>query len=183
MVVMKNFAPYIPDVNPYAEAGMTIAFCRDSEGRDWYDSQALFAADTLKVCYHDNGVIVQYAYDASALTPVGLSVAEVSDFSLDAGINLIDSTWIFNGESIVKRTFTAEELQQKAEQQRQALIASASDTISLWQSELLLGSITDDDKASLIKWMAYIKAVKALDFTGITDQAGFNAIVWPVEPA
>lgn len=50
-----------------------------------------------------------------------------------------------------------------AGQQKAALLAEAQATISVWQTELQLGIITDEDKASLIVWMNYIKAVQAVD--------------------
>ncbi|WP_146637750.1 tail fiber assembly protein, partial [Salmonella enterica] len=40
-----------------------------------------------------------------------------------------------------------------AEQQKTALLSEAQATISLWQTELQLGIISDEDKASLIAWM------------------------------
>lgn len=179
MMIMKNLTRYTPDVNPYNGSGVIVAFYRDEEGRDWYESQALFSADTLKMCYRDNGVIAQCACDVSALAPAGLSVAEVGNFAADAGASLIDGTWVFNGKDIVKRTYTAEEIQQlRAGQQRQSLITTANSTIRLWQSELLPGSIADDDKDSLTKWIAYIKALQALDFSGIRDEVSYKTIEW-----
>ncbi len=38
-------------------------------------------------------------------------------------------------------------------------------TVADWQTELALGNISDDDKASLVKWMNYIKALNTLDFS------------------
>lgn len=63
-----------------------------------------------------------------------------------------------------------------AEQQKAALLAEAQTTISLWQTELQLGIISDEDKASLIAWMNYIKVVQAVD----TSKA--PKITWPVKP-
>ncbi|QCT20852.1 tail fiber assembly protein [Jejubacter calystegiae] len=60
-----------------------------------------------------------------------------------------------------------------AEQQRTALLAEAQATISIWQTELQLGIISDDDKASLIAWLAYIKELQDVD----TDVA--PDIKWP----
>jgi|AGFT01.1.fsa_nt_gi Caudovirales tail fibre assembly protein. len=70
----------------------------------------------------------------------------------------------------------------RAESQRQNLLTAADDTIADWRTELQLDVISDDDKASLIKWMAYIKALKRLDLTSVTDEAGYNAIEWPDKP-
>lgn len=182
MMNMKKFTTYIPDVNPYAGVMANVVFYRDAKKRDWYESQKLFAEDTLKFCYDDNNVIVQYSYDVSALTPDGYSVAEVKDFEVDGDINLIDGTWTFNGKNITKRIYTSKEIQQRAESQRQCLIASASETISLWQSELLLGVISDEDKASLMQWIAYIKRLNALNFNQINDVMAYNEIEWPERP-
>lgn len=63
-----------------------------------------------------------------------------------------------------------------AEQQKAALLAEAQTTISLWQTELQLGIISDEDKASLIAWMKYIKAVQAVDTSQAPD------ITWPDKP-
>ena len=60
-----------------------------------------------------------------------------------------------------------------AEQQKAALLAEAQTTISLWQTELQLGIISDEDKASLIAWINYIKAVQAVDTSTAPD------IEWP----
>ena len=72
---------------------------------------------------------------------------------------------------------THEEAVTTADTTKAVLLASAQSTISLWQSELLLGSISDADKASLTAWITYIKAVQAVD----TSTA--PAITWPVQPA
>ena len=63
-----------------------------------------------------------------------------------------------------------------AEQQKSALLAEAQSTISLWQTGLQLGIISDDDKASLITWMNYIQALNAVDTSAAPD------IGWPVKP-
>ncbi|MCS2168140.1 tail fiber assembly protein [Scandinavium manionii] len=63
-----------------------------------------------------------------------------------------------------------------AEQQQAALLAEAQTTISLWQTELQLGIISDEDKTSLIAWMKYIKAVQAVDSSKAPD------ISWPDKP-
>ncbi|EAC0925713.1 tail fiber assembly protein [Salmonella enterica] len=51
-----------------------------------------------------------------------------------------------------------------------------------WRTELARGEISDDDKASLAKWMAYIRELKTLDLTGISDEATFTAIRWSALP-
>jgi len=63
-----------------------------------------------------------------------------------------------------------------AEQKKASLLAEAQSTISLWQTELQLGIISDDDKASLITWMKYIQALNAVDTSTAPD------IEWPLKP-
>ncbi|EBA7582845.1 tail fiber assembly protein [Salmonella enterica subsp. enterica serovar Colorado] len=63
-----------------------------------------------------------------------------------------------------------------AQQKKAVLLAEAQSTISLWQTELQLGIISDDDKASLIAWMKYIQALNAVDTSTAPD------IEWPVKP-
>lgn len=70
----------------------------------------------------------------------------------------------------------------RAESERQTLLTEANITTADWRTELQLDVITDEDKASLILWMAYIKAVKALDFSHISDQIGYEGLIWPEKP-
>lgn len=63
-----------------------------------------------------------------------------------------------------------------ADQQKQALLDNAAETTSDWKTELALGIISDEDKASLIEWMNYTKAVKAVDTSKTPD------ITWPTAP-
>lgn len=64
----------------------------------------------------------------------------------------------------------------EAEQKKSALLNKAQSTISLWQTELQLGIISDDDKASLIAWMKYIQSMNAIDTSAAPD------IEWPERP-
>ncbi|ENU0208543.1 tail fiber assembly protein, partial [Salmonella enterica] len=72
--------------------------------------------------------------------------------------------------------------QAKAETTRQKLLDAANSAIADWRTELALGEISDDDKDSLTKWMAYIRALKTLDLSGVKDSATFTEIRWPELP-
>jgi len=63
-----------------------------------------------------------------------------------------------------------------AEAEKGQKLSLATVTISLWQTELQLGIISDEDKASLIAWLAYIKALKNTD---ISNPSNIN---WPLLP-
>lgn len=68
------------------------------------------------------------------------------------------------------------QLSEQAEQRKTRLLEMAQDTISIWQTKLLLGRISDADKASLNAWLDYIDALTAIDTSLAPD------INWPVKP-
>lgn len=71
---------------------------------------------------------------------------------------------------------TQGQLVAQAEAMRDQLISTAKHTISVWQSELQLGIISDEDKESLIEWIVYIKDVRAVKAEDAPD------IEWPEKP-
>lgn len=85
-----------------------------------------------------------------------------------------------NGKPIL--TEPVVDWQDRAEFQRQNLLTEASSIIEDWRTELQLDIISDDDKASLIKWMDYIKNLRRLDFVDAIDQVGYDLITWPDKP-
>ncbi|ELY4058954.1 tail fiber assembly protein [Cronobacter sakazakii] len=70
----------------------------------------------------------------------------------------------------------------QAEARRQMLLSQAHSVTSDWRVELMLGVLPEADKASLSRWMEYIRKVKALSFTCVSDEQGFKAITWPAKP-
>ena len=69
-----------------------------------------------------------------------------------------------------------------AELERQQRLDEANSMTADWRVELMLGSVTEADKASLTAWMAYIRELKALEFSHVTDEESYNAIAWPDRP-
>lgn len=82
----------------------------------------------------------------------------------------IGSEWITDTEAV-----HAEEVD-KADIDRKNRLDAAKKHISLWQTQLQLGMISDTDKASLIAWMNYITALQAVDASFAPD------IDWPTPP-
>lgn len=64
----------------------------------------------------------------------------------------------------------------KADADKSNRLTAAKQHISLWQTQLQLGMISDTDKASLIAWMNYITALQAVDTSTAPD------IDWPTPP-
>lgn len=67
---------------------------------------------------------------------------------------------------------TEEDKMNAYEADRKQLLEEGNSTISLWQSELLLGIISDEDKEQLTNWVKYIKDVQRNEYP--------NA--WPTRP-
>ncbi|EGP9775943.1 tail fiber assembly protein [Escherichia coli] len=72
---------------------------------------------------------------------------------------------------------THEELIAIAEQVRQQLLTQADAVMLDWRTELMLGEISDTNRAKLSAWLAYKNEVKPIDVT--TDPEHVN---WPVPP-
>lgn len=69
---------------------------------------------------------------------------------------------------------TKEELIQTAENERERLLKHADDVMLDWRTELMLGEISDANRAKLSAWLAYKNDVKSVDVT--TDPEHVN---WP----
>lgn len=68
------------------------------------------------------------------------------------------------------------ELSHQAEQKKRRLIDDAQEVISIWQTKLLLGRISDTEKVCLNSWLDYIDALQAVDITAAPN------ISWPARP-
>lgn len=81
----------------------------------------------------------------------------------------------WNGSEWVKDE-DAERLAQQAEAaaKQKQLVDSAREYIGEWQSELMLGSISDENKVKLQQWLDYIQALKVVDLASPE---------WPAPPA
>lgn len=70
-----------------------------------------------------------------------------------------------------------EELVLVAENERQRLLAHADAVMLDWRTELMLGEISDANRAKLSAWLAYKNEVRSVDVT--TDP---EHVSWPVPP-
>lgn len=174
---MKNlgsFHSYKPE-NPEFPGANYIC---NGDGVDWYtiawDEERI--AGNVYVGVDSSGYILSATDDGSKLFPVNMTVWEMSKSEMPTG--LLDDwslTTLTDGKFSIN--YNA-----KAESQHQSLLNAANDTIADWKIELQLETISDDDKASLIAWMAYIKAVKALVFSAKMDETAYGGINWPSLP-
>ena len=63
-----------------------------------------------------------------------------------------------------------------AGKKKSVLISEANGITQAWQTQLLLGIITEEDKLMLTKWMKYIQAVQAVNISDVPE------ISWPKKP-
>ncbi|EAB8630216.1 tail fiber assembly protein [Salmonella enterica subsp. enterica serovar Montevideo] len=188
---IKNFRLIDAPVNrgkTQSEINIGAYFLESEDGQDWYECQSLFSDDTAKIMYDPEGVIWGVVnqpvpqrgntYAVSMLWPVNMSVAEIDAADCPDDCRG-DGSWLYRDGKVLP---VPVDYQAKAETTRQKLLDAANSAIADWRTELALGEISDDDKASLTKWMAYIRELKSLVLTGISDEATFNKIQWPVLP-
>lgn len=64
-----------------------------------------------------------------------------------------------------------------AENERQRLLAYANVVMLDWRTELMLGEISDTNRAKLSAWLAYKNEVKEVDVTIDPEN-----VIWPVPP-
>ncbi|PBN61597.1 tail fiber assembly protein, partial [Escherichia coli] len=64
---------------------------------------------------------------------------------------------------VIKRTYTEEEQRQQAENEKQSLLQLVRDKTQLWDSQLRLGIISDENKQKLTEWMLYAQKVESTD--------------------
>lgn len=170
---LKNITRYYPENMPY---GNNVQYFQSEDGKDFYESLPLFTKKYKLCITPDSGIICSISQDASALYPVGFSVVEADELPEDTDIS---GNWKFDNGVISPLPVNYDK---KAEELRQSYLNQAYEKINDWRTELQLGTISDEDRAALTRWMAYISQVKKMVLPAIKTEAEFNAIKWPEQP-
>ncbi|HCP6281500.1 TPA: tail fiber assembly protein [Escherichia coli] len=136
------------------------------DGKNWYEEVKNFQEDTIKLAYTAEGVIVAIDKDVSAINPEGLSVVELPDITANRRAD-ISGNWMFKDGAAIKRTYTEEEQRQQAENEKQSLLQLVRDKTQLWDSQLRLGIISDENKQKLTEWMLYAQKVESTDTSSL----------------
>ena len=175
-ITLKNFRACTPATPEQRElAKQNVLFLMDESGADWYESQRHFSPDTMKIGYDGRGIIKVIATgftDVSSLWPDGLSVSEVEDNEEN---RRVDNTgnWVYDGEKIIPRVYTPQELQTQAESQKTRLLADIATRIAPLQDAGELGIASDEEVATLTALKKYRVLVNRVDPA---------APVWPEQP-
>ncbi|QRN27272.1 tail fiber assembly protein [Salmonella enterica subsp. enterica serovar Napoli] len=141
-------------------SGVIWLFSED--GKNWYEEQKNFAADTLKIAYDKNGVIVNISKDVSTINPSGLSVVELPNITANRRADIYGG-WVFDGEKVIKRVYTSEELRQQAEVKKLKLLEEAETVITPLARAVKRGIATDEEIKRLDAWELYSVMVNRVD--------------------
>ncbi|EAS4501327.1 tail fiber assembly protein [Salmonella enterica] len=145
----------------------------DEDGKNWYEEQKKFSADSLKIAYDKNNIIVDINKDVSAINPEGCSVVELPDITANRRAD-VSGRWMFNGEQVSKRIYSPEELRQQAEAKKVKLLEEAETVITPLARAVKQGIATDEEQKRLDAWELYSVMVNRVD-TASPD--------WPEKPA
>ncbi|EGT4306135.1 tail fiber assembly protein [Cronobacter sakazakii] len=138
-----------------------FAICRTADGAGWeyvadHRGETVYSTETgAKVIISAPGV---YPADTTPLAPA-------TPYDRWNGAEWVTDTAAQQAAAVAS-----------AEAQKQALLQQAQSTISIWQTELQMDIISDEDKTRLLAWLKYIKALQAADVSTAPD------IVWPEKP-
>lgn len=166
---LKQLSFYEPEV----KEAENILYLKDEDGNDWYASQEKFSAAKLKIAFTDDGIIRTADYDASALWPVNMAVAEVTTKSVPEGFN-IDGGWMFDGKKIIPAPV---DHIARAEANKQSLLQLAAQSIAPLQDAVELELASEEEIALLTAWKKYRVMLNRLDTSAAPD------INWPEVPS
>ncbi|HBA8276425.1 TPA: tail fiber assembly protein [Escherichia coli] len=162
MMHLKNIKPGNPKTEEQylLTKNSGVVWLWTEDGKNWYEEQKNFQEDTIKIAYDENNVICDVQKDVTAICPEGKSVVEVPDITANRRAD-ISGKWMFKDGVVIKRTYTEEEQRQQAENEKQSLLQLVRDKTQLWDSQLRLGIISDENKQKLTEWMLYAQKVES----------------------
>ncbi|EEV1875282.1 TPA: tail fiber assembly protein [Escherichia coli] len=168
MMHLKNIKPGNPKTKEQylLTKNSGVVWLWSEDGKNWYEEQKNFQEDTIKLAYTAERIIVAIDKDVSAINPEGLSVVELPDITANRRAD-ISGNWMFKDGAVIKRTYTEEEQRQQAENEKQSLLQLVRDKTQLWDSQLRLGIISDENKQKLTEWMLFAQKVESTDTSSL----------------
>ncbi|HDY3114003.1 TPA: tail fiber assembly protein [Salmonella enterica] len=138
----------------------------DEDGKNWYEEQKQFSADTLKIAYDKNNIIVDINKNISAINPEGCSVVELPDITANRRAD-VSGRWMYDGEreQVIKRVYTPEELRQQAEVKKAKLLEEAETVITPLARAVKRNIATDEEIKQLEAWELYSVMVNRVDIS------------------
>ena len=178
MMTLTYFRQYMPDMTDtdnHALAQRGIGFLCDENGLDWYESQALFSDNTVKVQYNLEGIVNNLSRDISMLYPENMSIVELDPSAIPDDLTP-NGLWHWDGKQFIDLSQTDTVQQQTAQQKKTALLALAAQKIAPLEDAEILGDITEDEATQLLAWRRFRLQVNRIDITLAPN------IDWPVRP-
>ncbi|EJH8053316.1 tail fiber assembly protein [Salmonella enterica] len=175
MMHLKNIVagnPKTPDQYQLTKK-FGVVWLFDEDGKNWYEEQKKFSADSLKIAYDKNNIIVDINKNVSAINPEGCSVVELPDITANRQAD-VSGRWMFNGEQVSKRVYSPEELRQQAEAKKVKLLEEAETVITPLARAVKQGIATDEEQKRQEVWELYSVMVNRVE-TSNPD--------WPGKPA
>jgi hypothetical protein len=152
-----------------------VVWLYSEDGQNWYEAQALFQEDTIKVAYDSAGWVLWVGKDVFSLNPTGMSVIELPDITENRRINN-SSYWFYRNDGFIF------DYSLKANDERENLIRKFTNIASGIEVDLLLGIASNEDKETLKACRSGIKTLRNMDFSSVTDRETYSAIQWPSLP-
>ncbi|HAE7713764.1 TPA_asm: tail fiber assembly protein [Salmonella enterica subsp. enterica] len=177
MMHLKNIVagnPKTPDQYKLTKK-FGVVWLYDEDGKNWYEEQKNFAADTLKFAYDNRNIIVAINKDASKINPEGRSVVELPDITANRRADIYGG-WMFDGEQIIKWVYTPEELRQQADAKKLKLLDEAETVITPLARAVKRGIATEEEQQRLEAWEQYSILVNRINPDLAPD------ITWPESP-
>ncbi|HBM9294593.1 TPA: tail fiber assembly protein [Citrobacter freundii] len=171
---LKNLKIYTPDdeYSLFLMKEHSAEFFISEDGRDWYESQASFSPDTLKVAYDEAGIIRSISRDVSSIYPRDLSVVEFPATKANLRVTLGDYWFYKDGKLQQIRDYLAD-----AETERNSRMSEATARINWLEDAQKDGDISADEEQELTELRAYRTALRRLDLSAAPK------INWPDAPA
>lgn len=165
-----------------SEVDIGVIFLASEDGQDWYECQAQFSDNTVKVMYDAGGIICALVnkpvpqrgdvYAVSMLWPVDMSVVEIAVDDCPADCQA-DGTWRYTDGCIEKIPV---DYVTQAENKKSQLLMDANNAIAPLQDAVDLGMATDEEQALLLEWKKYRVLLNRVDTSVAPD------IEWPEKP-
>ncbi|EBB7293074.1 tail fiber assembly protein [Salmonella enterica] len=166
MMHLKNIVagnPKTPDQYQLTKK-FGVVWLFDEDGKNWYEEQKKFSADSLKIAYDKNNIIVDINKDVLAINPEGCNVVELPDITANRRAD-VSGRWMFNGEQVSKRVYSPEELRQQAETKKVKLLEEAETIITPLARAVKQGIATDEEQKRLDVWELYSVMVNRVDIS------------------
>lgn len=165
-----------------SELDIGVIFLASEDGQDWYECQALFSDNTVKVMYDAEGIISALVnkpvpqrgdvYAVSMLWPVDMSVVEMAVDDCPADCQA-DGTWRYTDGRIEKIPVDNIAV---AENKKSQLMADANAAIAPLERAVKLEMATDEEVERLNEWERYSVLLSRVNPEDAPD------IVWPEKP-